>query len=138
LVGANVHPEEGLEETVAETMTADGTIVGRWVVKWGADGAGACHQTGHIVRWVKFFMKMVVDVNVCIPLDTSMSTKSCYNSNYESLSLGLTRGSVDPCKSKFCLLICDFQLGMLQALVCRRILVPRLINSRNKLTVTII
>jgi hypothetical protein len=54
-VGANVHPEEGLEETVAETRTADGTIVGRWVVKWGAGGAGTCHQTGHVVRWVKFF-----------------------------------------------------------------------------------
>jgi hypothetical protein len=53
-VGANVHPEEGLEETVAETMTADGKIVGRWIVKWGADGAGTCHPMGHIVRSVKF------------------------------------------------------------------------------------
>jgi len=50
-VGANVHPEEGIEETVAETRTADGTILGRWIVKWGADGAGTCHQMGHVVRY---------------------------------------------------------------------------------------
>lgn len=49
-----MHPEEGLEETVAETMTGNGTIVGRWIVKWGVDGAGTCRQVGHVVRWVKF------------------------------------------------------------------------------------
>ena len=84
-VGANVHPEEGLEETVAETMTADGTIVGRWIVKWGADGAGTCHQMGHIVRWVKFFMRGIVDMNFRIPLDISMSMKSCCSKFYLQL-----------------------------------------------------
>ena len=49
-VGANVHPEEGMEETVAETKDVNDTTIGRWVVKWGADGTGTCHQMGRVVR----------------------------------------------------------------------------------------
>ncbi len=85
-----MHPEEGLEETVAETMTADGTIVGRWIVKWGAGGAGTCHQMGRVVRWVKSLMKIFADTNFRLPLGISMSMKSCCNSllgNYDFVVL---------------------------------------------------
>jgi len=50
-VGVNVHPEDGMEETVAETKDVNGTTIGRWVVKWGTDGTGTCHQMGHVVRY---------------------------------------------------------------------------------------
>lgn len=41
----------GLEETVAETRDKNGTIIGRWVVKWGENGQGTCHQVGRVVRY---------------------------------------------------------------------------------------
>ncbi|KAI0669659.1 hypothetical protein C8Q78DRAFT_1193196 [Trametes maxima] len=44
---------EGLiprEETVAETKTADGKVVGRWIVSWDENGVGACREVGQVVR----------------------------------------------------------------------------------------
>ncbi|KAJ7708698.1 hypothetical protein B0H17DRAFT_1030588 [Mycena rosella] len=41
----------GQEETVAETTDAAGSVLGRWVVKWGEGGEGACHQVGSVVRY---------------------------------------------------------------------------------------
>ena len=41
-----------LEETVAETTDKDGTTIGRWVVRWGENGEGTCHEVGSIVRCV--------------------------------------------------------------------------------------
>ncbi|KAI0691908.1 hypothetical protein BC835DRAFT_1407179 [Cytidiella melzeri] len=38
------------EETIAETMDKDGRVLGRWIVKWEADGTGTCRQTGKIIR----------------------------------------------------------------------------------------
>lgn len=43
-------PLPGVEETVAETRDKNGTIIGRWVVKWGENGQGTCHQVGRVVR----------------------------------------------------------------------------------------
>ncbi|KAH7883292.1 hypothetical protein F5I97DRAFT_1791393, partial [Phlebopus sp. FC_14] len=40
----------GEMETVAETLSDKGEVVGRWLVKWGEDGAGKCHATGKVVR----------------------------------------------------------------------------------------
>lgn len=40
----------GQEETVAETMDKDGSVIGRWVVKWGENGQGSCREVGKIVR----------------------------------------------------------------------------------------
>ncbi|KAF8963668.1 hypothetical protein BDZ97DRAFT_988036 [Flammula alnicola] len=50
-VGTNVHPEPGQEETVAETRNEKGDVIGRWVVKWEENGAGTCHEVGHVVRY---------------------------------------------------------------------------------------
>ncbi|KAI0645212.1 hypothetical protein C8Q79DRAFT_1011300 [Trametes meyenii] len=44
---------EGLiprEETIAETKTADGKVVGRWIVSWDENGVGACREVGQVVR----------------------------------------------------------------------------------------
>ncbi|KAI0628946.1 hypothetical protein C8Q77DRAFT_324592 [Trametes polyzona] len=38
------------EETVAETRTADGGVVGRWVVSWDEHGVGTCKEIGKVVR----------------------------------------------------------------------------------------
>lgn len=40
----------GTEETVAETTDKDGNVVGRWIVTWGENGEGICHEVGHIIR----------------------------------------------------------------------------------------
>lgn len=40
----------GQEETVAETITTDGEVLGRWIVKWEEGGVGKCRQVGKIVR----------------------------------------------------------------------------------------
>jgi len=40
------------EETVAETADAKGTVVGRWIVTWDADGlSGRCRAEGRIQRY---------------------------------------------------------------------------------------
>ena len=49
-VGSNVHPVVGREETVAETRNEKGEVIGRWVVKWGENGAGVCHEVGYMVK----------------------------------------------------------------------------------------
>ncbi|KJA28864.1 hypothetical protein HYPSUDRAFT_33263 [Hypholoma sublateritium FD-334 SS-4] len=49
-VGSNVHPVVGHEETVAETRNEKGEVIGRWVVKWGENGAGVCHEVGYVVK----------------------------------------------------------------------------------------
>ena len=44
---------EGLiprEETIAETRTKDGGLLGRWVVSWDEDGVGTCKEVGKVVR----------------------------------------------------------------------------------------
>ncbi|KAJ7503023.1 hypothetical protein B0H11DRAFT_1711404 [Mycena galericulata] len=41
----------GQEETVAETVDAKGHVLGRWVVRWGEGGEGACHEVGTVVRY---------------------------------------------------------------------------------------
>lgn len=38
------------EETIAETVDKDGNVLGRWIVKWGTDGVGQCHEAGKIIR----------------------------------------------------------------------------------------
>lgn len=40
----------GQEETIAETMDKKGELIGRWVVKWGENGEGKCHQVGSVIR----------------------------------------------------------------------------------------
>jgi len=40
----------GQEETVAETLSADGEVLGRWIVKWEEGGIGKCRQVGQVVR----------------------------------------------------------------------------------------
>ncbi|KAG6855742.1 hypothetical protein H0H87_011352 [Tephrocybe sp. NHM501043] len=42
--------EPGTEETVAETSDKEGNITGRWVVKWGENGEGTCHEVGKVIR----------------------------------------------------------------------------------------
>lgn len=38
------------EETVAETRTRDGEVIGRWIVRWDEQGNGTCHEVGKVVR----------------------------------------------------------------------------------------
>ncbi|KAI0368988.1 hypothetical protein BV20DRAFT_1036724 [Pilatotrama ljubarskyi] len=38
------------EETIAETKTADGGVLGRWVVTWDENGVGTCREVGQVVR----------------------------------------------------------------------------------------
>ncbi|KAL0955807.1 hypothetical protein HGRIS_002015 [Hohenbuehelia grisea] len=45
----------GQEEAVAETMDKNGALVGRWIVKWGEDRQGTCHEVGSVVRYVPIF-----------------------------------------------------------------------------------
>jgi hypothetical protein len=40
------------EETIAETLDEKGSVLGRWIVKWDADGSGTCRQVGKIQRCV--------------------------------------------------------------------------------------
>ncbi|KAF8178681.1 hypothetical protein K438DRAFT_1844225 [Mycena galopus ATCC 62051] len=44
-------PAPGTEETVAETTDARNRVLGRWVVRWGENGEGACHEVGRVVRY---------------------------------------------------------------------------------------
>nr|VWO95681.1 Galactoside O-acetyltransferase LacA [Ganoderma boninense] len=44
---------EGLiprEETIAETRTRDGGLLGRWIVSWDGDGVGTCKEVGRVTR----------------------------------------------------------------------------------------
>ncbi|KAF7973062.1 hypothetical protein HWV62_16366 [Athelia sp. TMB] len=42
--------EPGEEETVAETISADGEVTGRWIVRWEEGGVGRCRKVGSIIR----------------------------------------------------------------------------------------
>ena len=45
--------KEGLiprDETIAETRTKDGELVGSWVVSWDEDGVGTCQEVGQVAR----------------------------------------------------------------------------------------
>ncbi|KIM82586.1 hypothetical protein PILCRDRAFT_27898, partial [Piloderma croceum F 1598] len=42
--------DPGQEETVAETLTANGEVLGRWIVKWEEGGVGKCREVGRIAR----------------------------------------------------------------------------------------
>jgi hypothetical protein len=42
--------DPGQEETIAETLTANGEVLGRWIVKWEEGGVGKCREVGRIVR----------------------------------------------------------------------------------------
>jgi hypothetical protein len=42
--------DPGQEETVAETLTANGEVLGRWIVKWEEGGVGKCREVGRITR----------------------------------------------------------------------------------------
>lgn len=41
----------GTQETVAETTDGEGKVLGRWIVSWGEDGEGVCHEAGNVVRY---------------------------------------------------------------------------------------
>jgi hypothetical protein len=43
-------PAPGTEETVAETTDVQNRVLGRWVVRWGENGEGTCHEEGSVVR----------------------------------------------------------------------------------------
>jgi len=38
------------EETIAETLSPHGTVVGRWIVRWDENGKGVCRPVGKVVR----------------------------------------------------------------------------------------
>lgn len=44
--------EPGEEETVAETIAADGEVMGRWIVTWEEGGVGKCRKVGSMIRYV--------------------------------------------------------------------------------------
>ena len=66
---------EGLiprEETIAETKTADGGVIGRWVVSWDENGVGTCREVGKVVRCV--YSCAVFGVQAGLICDTGTST----------------------------------------------------------------
>ncbi|KAJ2992283.1 hypothetical protein NUW54_g7972 [Trametes sanguinea] len=53
---------EGLiprEETIAETKTADGGVLGRWVVGWDENGVGTCREIGQVVRYFNVHQELL-------------------------------------------------------------------------------
>ncbi|KAJ6519205.1 hypothetical protein C8R45DRAFT_950536 [Mycena sanguinolenta] len=48
---AGTPPAPGTEETVAETTDAHNRVLGRWIVRWGENGEGACREEGRVVRY---------------------------------------------------------------------------------------
>ncbi|KAM5542994.1 hypothetical protein V8D89_003378 [Ganoderma adspersum] len=53
---------EGLiprEETVAETRTKDGGLLGRWVVSWDEDGVGTCKEVGKVARYFNVHQELL-------------------------------------------------------------------------------
>jgi hypothetical protein len=51
----------GQEETVAETLDAEGAVTGRWVVTWSDDNRGTCRKIGSIARYVDGSFSFVFD-----------------------------------------------------------------------------
>ncbi|KAI0343699.1 hypothetical protein BDW22DRAFT_1199627 [Trametopsis cervina] len=39
------------EETIAGTLDKEEIVFGQWIVKWQADGTGACRHTGKVARY---------------------------------------------------------------------------------------
>ncbi|KAF9464965.1 hypothetical protein BDZ94DRAFT_1254965 [Collybia nuda] len=56
--GKSIAP--GTEETVAETTDKEGNIIGRWIVTWGNDGEGTCHQVGDIIRYFNVHEELLI------------------------------------------------------------------------------
>lgn len=70
----------GEEETIAETFNSKGEIIGRWIVKWGSDGAGTCHGTGTVVRCVICVSRTCRKLISHHYTDTSTYTRNSCNS----------------------------------------------------------
>lgn len=49
----------GEVETVAETLNANNDVIGRWVVKWEAGGAGSCKAVGRVVRYFNVHQELL-------------------------------------------------------------------------------
>ncbi|KAI0827957.1 hypothetical protein BC628DRAFT_1366438 [Trametes gibbosa] len=47
------------EETVAETRTVDGGLLGRWIVSWDEDGVGTCKEVGKVVRYFNVHQELL-------------------------------------------------------------------------------
>ncbi|KAI5120274.1 hypothetical protein M0805_005331 [Coniferiporia weirii] len=48
------------EETIAETMDAQGNVLGRWIVSWSEDGTkGVCHGEGKVQRFFNVHEEML-------------------------------------------------------------------------------
>lgn len=47
------------EETIAETMTKEGNVVGRWIVQWDENGAGTCKEVGKVARYFNVHQDML-------------------------------------------------------------------------------
>ncbi|KAI0776249.1 hypothetical protein BD413DRAFT_527706 [Trametes elegans] len=47
------------EETVAETKTADGAVIGRWVVSWDEHGVGTCREVGKVPRYFNVHQELL-------------------------------------------------------------------------------
>ncbi|PIL33506.1 hypothetical protein GSI_04129 [Ganoderma sinense ZZ0214-1] len=53
---------EGLiprEETIAETRTRDGGLLGRWVVSWDENGVGTCKEVGRVARYFNVHQELL-------------------------------------------------------------------------------
>lgn len=55
----NEIPAPGTEETVAETFTKDGELLGSWVVKWGNNGDGECRALGQVDRYFNVHLELL-------------------------------------------------------------------------------
>lgn len=55
--------EPGEEETVAETVAADGEVTGRWIVRWEEGGVGHCRKVGSMVRYVGWLYDLFNSAN---------------------------------------------------------------------------
>ncbi|OBZ69495.1 hypothetical protein A0H81_10416 [Grifola frondosa] len=47
------------EETIAETSTKDGGVVGRWIVDWDEHGTGTCREVGQIARYFNVHQELL-------------------------------------------------------------------------------
>ncbi|KAI1791221.1 hypothetical protein LXA43DRAFT_446352 [Ganoderma leucocontextum] len=53
---------EGLiprEETIAETKTKDGGLLGRWIVSWDENGVGTCKEVGKVARYFNVHQELL-------------------------------------------------------------------------------
>jgi len=54
----------GTQETVAETVDHTGKVVGRWIVTWGENGQGVCHEAGKVISSVVTFSFNTIGTNL--------------------------------------------------------------------------